>query len=141
MVVSCSLASFTRDSLSPSKCSVVNAASAEGETGAGKSKAVVTVNDPSPLSVARRAPDDALSVNVVSNAASTASRSTKLPPKCAIKVLPVKSEVLIGIPITDRNSNTWRWPGLASASVIMGRIAANVKHLGQIFLASEPIPW
>jgi hypothetical protein len=30
---------------------------------------------------------------------------------------------------------------MARASAIMGRIATNVKHLGQIFLVSEPILW
>ena len=50
-----------------------------------------------------------------------------------------RDRILTELRKTDRNSKPGRRPELARASVILGRMAANAKHLGQIFLESEAI--
>jgi hypothetical protein len=58
---------------------------------------------------------------------------SRQPPSIILLILSVIP--LIGIPI-QRGGMNW-----TARAFIVGGIAANVKHLGQVFLASEPISW
>lgn len=69
------------------------------------------------------------------NEAHTSNRPRHIRPNLRVRVF-LFQELLL---LLNRNSNTDGWPELGRASINVGRMAASVNQLGQIFLESEAI--